>query len=125
MPWSKKSKSYQVQKLEKAHQVLLSDGRRFEAMCTKKAENLSSLLSYMYKEVKGKRESVMPSSSWSLQILPQVYYVKTKINFLVDTKTKSKAEQKMLYHDKILKSEGIDEQRTGLDTSKECDICQF
>ena len=65
MPWSQKSKTYQVQKLEKAHQVLLSDGRRFEAMYTKKAENLSSLLSYMYKEVKGNRESVMPSSSWS------------------------------------------------------------
>ena len=31
----------------------------------------------------------------------------------------------MLYYDKILKSEGIDEQRTGLDISKECDICHF
>ena len=31
----------------------------------------------------------------------------------------------MLYYDKILKSEGIDEQRTGLDTSTECDICHF
>ena len=47
MPRCKKSKTYQVQKLEKAHQVSLSDGRRFEAKYTKKAENLSSLLSYM------------------------------------------------------------------------------
>ena len=31
----------------------------------------------------------------------------------------------MLYYDKILKSEGIDEPRTGLDISKECDICHF
>ena len=64
MPRCKKSKTYQVQKLEKAHQVSLSDGRRFESKYTKKAENLSSLLSYMYKEVKGNRESVMPSSRW-------------------------------------------------------------
>ena len=33
--------------------------------------------------------------------------------------------KKMLYCDKILKSEGIDEQRTGLGISKECDICLF
>ena len=53
------------------------------------------------------------------------FYVETKRNILVDAKTKSNAEQKMLYRDKILKSEGIDEQRTGLYTSKECDICHF
>ena len=33
--------------------------------------------------------------------------------------------RKMLYYGKILKSEGIDEQRTGLGISKECDICRF
>ena len=33
--------------------------------------------------------------------------------------------RKMLYYGKILKSEGTDEQRTGLGISKECDICRF
>ena len=33
--------------------------------------------------------------------------------------------RKMLYYNKILKSEGIDEQRTDLGISKECDICHF
>ena len=40
MPWCKKSKTYQLQKLEKAHQVLLSNHRKFEARYTKKAEGL-------------------------------------------------------------------------------------
>ena len=31
----------------------------------------------------------------------------------------------MLYYNKILKSEGIDEDRTGWRISKECDICYF
>ena len=31
----------------------------------------------------------------------------------------------MLYYDEILKPEGIDEKHTGLDISKECDICHF
>ena len=36
----------QVQKLEKAHQVSLSNGRRFEVRYTKKAEGSNSLPSY-------------------------------------------------------------------------------
>ena len=38
MLWCNKSKTYQVQKLEKAHQVSLSNGKRFEARYTKKVK---------------------------------------------------------------------------------------
>ena len=65
MPWCKKSKTYQVQKLEKVHQVSWSNGRKFEARYTKKAEGLNPLRCYIYKEVKGNRKSVTPSLSWS------------------------------------------------------------
>ena len=58
MPWCKKSKTYQLQKLEKAHQVLLSNHRKFEARYRKKAEGLNSLPSYLYKKVKGNTKSV-------------------------------------------------------------------
>ena len=64
MPWCEKSKTYQVQKLEKAHLSSLSNGRRFEARYAKKAEVVNSLLSYIYKESKGNRKSVTPCSSW-------------------------------------------------------------
>ena len=58
MPWCKKSKTYQLQKLEKAHKVLLSNHRKFEARYTKKAEGLNSLPSYLYKKAKGNRKSI-------------------------------------------------------------------
>ena len=58
MPWCKKSKTYQLQKLEKAHQVLLSNHRKSEARYRKKAEGLNSLPSCLYKKVKGNTKSV-------------------------------------------------------------------
>ena len=64
MPWCKKSKTFQGQKLENAHQVSLSNGRNFEVRYTNKAEGPNSLPNYVYKEVKGKKKSVTPSSSW-------------------------------------------------------------
>lgn len=55
--WCKESKTYQVQKLEKAHQVSWSNGRRFEARHTKEAEGLNYSPSYIYKEVKGNKKA--------------------------------------------------------------------
>ena len=52
MLWCNKSKTYQVQKLEKTHQVSLSNGKRF-------------FTKLFTKEVKGNTKSVTPSSSWS------------------------------------------------------------
>ena len=65
MPWCKKSKMYLVQKFEKAQQVSLSNGRRFETRYTKKAEGVDCLPSYVYQENKGNRKSVTHSSCWS------------------------------------------------------------
>ena len=65
MPRCEKSKIYEVQKLKTAHQVSLSNGRRFEARYTKKAKEVNSLLSYICKKIQGKTKSVAHSSSWS------------------------------------------------------------